>query len=230
MANKFLPFIVEKSPLHSIYQTMLTRSKGVNTLTFLGVFASIGEYGIKSVREYVDSQPDNTDTNTLYQSVSNYFKHGVDQEDYDAFLLLVEVMKLEDLKNANPKFNEFGYADIIGFIYVTALLERSSEYFTYDYNLYLSSHRDVLNDFRKYIVIDDENPDFIVPVKSESDLLAKVLFYSLLYTGPNRSYKFEKAEHGTESQDPTPYFDMKHEPKSPEDTDGDDSDEQGVPF
>ena len=205
MANKFLPFIVEKSPPHSIYQTMLSRSKGVNDLTFLNVFIIVCKHGIKKVRDYVDSQSEKVSTSTLYQEISNHFGHFVDKNDYDTFNLLQNSMSIGDLTLGDLKFSEYGYSDILGFIYALSVLGRSSEYFdSIDYENYLKNHPHVMNNLKEFITLDDDNYDHEIVVENRKDLIANILYYSLISPIAGSSYKIKKFVPNKEEEEDTP--------------------------
>lgn len=211
MANKFLPFIVEKSPLHSIYQTMLSRSKGVHTLTLLSVFSIVGDHGIKTVREFVDLQTEEMSTDILYQKISNHFKHGINSEDYEAFLLLQNSMTLGQLTEGDKRFNEYGFSDILGFIYVLSTLKKTYDYFSVDYRIYLEQHSTALENLKQYITLVDKYPDIQVSVSNMEELKSHILFYSLIYLGDVKTIQFVRAE-------------------SPKAKDEPEEEEEGVPF
>lgn len=193
MANKFLPFIVEKSPLHSIYQTMLSRSKGVHTLTFLSVFAIVGKHGIKSVREFVDLQTEEMSTDILYQKISNHFNHDINSEDYEAFLLLQNSMTLSQLTEEDKRFNEYGFSDILGFIYVLATLKKTYDYFSVGYVTYLDYHSTALENLKQYMALVDKDPDIQVSVSNMEELKSHVLFYSLICPEDKKTIMFVKS-------------------------------------
>ena len=192
VANKFLPFIVEKSPLHSIYQTMLSRSKGINTITFLNVFLAVGKHGIKKVREFVYSRSEKMDTNDLYQAISNCFGDGFNAEDYKAFNLLKYSMSLEELTEKDTKFNEYGYSDILGFIFVVAILGKSSEYFNNDYENYLKNYPHVMENLKKFMTFDEEDPGVVIDVETKDELVSKIFYHSLISHDPSYTYKIRK--------------------------------------
>lgn len=183
MANKFLPFIVEKSPLDSIYQTMLSRSKGINTLTLLSVFHAVGAQGIKKVREYVDSQSSDLTTEQLYQSIANHFSnYAVDGDDYSAFYLLRYMVSVEDLAEGNDKFQGYSHADILGFILVATLIGKSNDYFAIDYDSYLKNYSKVTQNIPEYVnLADDSGSDAAVEVIELYDVKAVEAF--ILYKG-----------------------------------------------
>lgn len=193
MANKFLPFIVEKSPLHSIYQTMLSRSKGVHTLTFLSVFSIVGKYGIKTVREFVDSQTEEMSTDVLYGNIAIHFDHDVNSKDYEAFLLLQNSMTLGQLTEEDKRFNEYGFSDILGFIYVLATLKKTYDYFSVDYVTYLDYHSTALENLKQYITLVDKNPDIQVSVSNMEELKSHILFYSLISSEGIKTIQFVRA-------------------------------------
>jgi hypothetical protein len=193
MSNKFLPFIVEKSPLHSIYQTMLSRSKGVNSLIFLNVFHAVGKHGIKAVREYVNSQSEKMDTNSLYQAIANHFDESVFSADYSAFMLLEHSMTVQQLTENSDKYSGYSYQDILGFIFVISLLQKNSEYFKIDYELYLSNYSIAKQNIKLFMNLVEVNPDIEILVESEDQLISKVLYYSLINYNPDNTYKFTKA-------------------------------------
>ena len=229
MANKFLPFIVEKSPLHSIYQTMLTRSKGINTITFLNVFLAVGRQGIKKVREFVNSKSEKMDTNDLYQAISNCFGDGVDAEDYKAFNLLKYSMSLEELTEEDTKFNEYGYSDILGFIFVVAILGKSSEYFNNDYENYLKNYPHVMENLKKFMTFDEEDPGVVIDVETKDELVSKIFYHSLISHDPSYTYKIRKVVSKKEGM---PAWDNETYGPGPAYQEGEDprTDAQEVPF
>lgn len=220
MANKFLPFIVEKSPLHSIYQTMLTRSKGINTITFLNVFLAVGKHGIKKVREFVYSKSEKMDTNDLYQAIFNHFGDGIDTEDYKAFNLLEYSMTIKELTEEDTKFNEYGYSDILGFIFVVAILGKSSEYFKIDYENYLENYPHVIENLKKFMTFDEENPGVVIDVETKDELVSKILYYSLISYDPSYKYEIRKVVSEKEgrpswkSKDPEPAYRKGEDPRT----------------
>jgi len=201
VANKFLPFIVEKSLLHSIYQTMLTRSKGINTITFLNVFLIVGKHGIKTVRDFVNSRSEKMTTEDLYQSISNHFGSDVNSEDYNKFNLLRHTMTIDQLTEGDTKFNEYSISDILGFIYVAAVLGKSEEYFKTDYSSYLKNYPDVLQNLKEFINLDDENHNVEICVETKDELISNILYYAIIDPDPSHIYKFKKSTYGKKESD-----------------------------
>ena len=58
MANKFLPFVVEKSAPTSVWEALLSRSKGMNVGTVGGILWMVLDKGVSQVREVVKTMPD----------------------------------------------------------------------------------------------------------------------------------------------------------------------------
>ena len=72
MANKFLPFVVESSSPLNIYQTLLSRSKGMERSLIASIFNIALNVDIDEVRQYAASQPD-MPTQALYNKIVEHW-------------------------------------------------------------------------------------------------------------------------------------------------------------
>ncbi len=178
MANKFLPFIVEKStPLH-IYQTLLSRSKGMNYGLIASIFRMVLGVGISDLRKYVNTLPE-LPLEKLYQELlDHYSTYRTDDELMKVFINLHEYMKPEDMDRMDPDLAEFEPKDILIFFMVLAQADMVADYSTIPFGKVIVHTDKVLANIPEYIEFSDTGEEMYF--KNADDLKAFIVYHSMI--------------------------------------------------
>lgn len=158
MANKFLPFIVEKSTPPHIYQTLLSRSKGMNTALITSVFYLVLHKGIKEIRTHVKTLPD-MQLEALYEELLNHWQEArIPEEDLQIFLGLSNYITSDETDKWDEALSEFSHNDIMAFFLVVCKCGISDNFTDLDFhNIFLQGTREgALNDIGKHKLFSDK--------------------------------------------------------------------------
>ncbi|NOQ48884.1 MAG: hypothetical protein GQ576_07105 [Methanococcoides sp.] len=141
---KFLPFVVEKStPIH-IFQTLISRSKGLNQVLVASILYLVLEKGIGTVRDKAAELPD-TNLDKLYeQLIIAYPSYLIPTEQFSRMQSLVKHMELWDKKEVATELEEYPMEDILNFLLVMLLVGKEKEYTSLDFNRILNGDSDVI--------------------------------------------------------------------------------------
>ena len=126
---KFLPFIVEKStPIH-IYQTLLSRSKGMNNILIASVFYLVLNKGIVAVRKDADPMPE-MPLEKLYAHLLNiYPQYSVSNEFFKRIQAVGPYIKLAGKKGDIPEeMDNYSLTDTMSFLLALLLSEKLEDY------------------------------------------------------------------------------------------------------
>lgn len=180
MANKFLPFIVDKSTPAHIYQTLLSRSKGMNTNLITSIFHTVLVNGIKEVRNYVKSLPDMPLEKVYEELTVHYQKDKITDEELQLFLNLELHLTPEDSNRWVDELDEFTLKDVLAFFLVMAKIGAITDVTEMDFNsLYLQGTREnILKNIPDYVNFSDAAPAKLF--SSPWDLQAYILYHTFL--------------------------------------------------
>ncbi len=118
MARKFLPFIVESStPIH-IYQTILSRSKGMNKLTVASIFNLILGEGIVKTREHIKKFPEMSLEKTYETLINTFPKYRVDSDHLILFNELTYLLTNNEIEQWDKDLSLFELKDVMPFLVV----------------------------------------------------------------------------------------------------------------
>ena len=125
---KFLPFIVEKStPLH-IYQTLIQRSKGMNTNLVTSILYLVADKGIIAVRKSATSLPE-MPLNKLYEELLNiHSSYRISNIDFNAFQLIKDYVKFHAMDKISEELKDYSISDQLSFLLVMSYIGKLNEY------------------------------------------------------------------------------------------------------
>ena len=185
MANKFLPFIVEKStPLH-IYHTLLARSKGMNNALIATVLHVVLVVGITKVRTYVKTLPD-LPLEKLYEEIADHYSpQRVSDYSLQLFLEVSSHIPRELIEDCftPPELLELEIKDLIIFCLVLVLVERLTEHTTLKFDELFHNSLDVLDNIPQYLNFSDSG----IPrqFKNAKDFRGFILYEVLINPNTN---------------------------------------------
>ena len=178
MANKFLPFIVEKSTPINIYQTLLSRSKGMNVLLVTSIFYLVVSKGILEVRKFVKTLPE-LQLEELYTAIMEGFPNFRIQD--DEFKLYTSFARHTDKnRNWSRELGEFTIFDTFAFFLVMSKVDRLHEVTDMPFDKVVADKEGILNNIQKYVLFSDSAE--VKEFYNSIDLQAYILYQALLTT------------------------------------------------
>lgn len=183
---KFLPFVVEKStPIH-IFQTLVSRSKGMNDVLVASIFYLVLEQGINEVRAAASSLPEG-DIGSLYEKLlTKYPSYRVSTTDYEKIQHLTELLttSCEFPENVHADLREHTVEDILAFCLVMMLHDAKtlSEYTTMDLNVLFDGRaEEVYQNIQTTGLFANDKPQ--VSFKSFNELKAYIMYHWFITPG-----------------------------------------------
>lgn len=124
---KFLPFVVESStPLHT-FQSLISRSKGINNITIASIFYAILDKGINEIRERAKTYPDNIATERLYEELmDDYPNHKIKTSDFNKIMNIKNEMEVTD--SIPDRLKDYETVDALIFLMVVTLVNLYEDY------------------------------------------------------------------------------------------------------
>lgn len=174
MANKFLPFIVEKStPIH-IYQTLLSRSKGMNMNTVMSVLYTVLEVGITDLRKFIKTLPDLPLQQLYEEIIGKYSQYRLEDSELKVFTSLKNYIQENDKKEWSEELSDLELSDILMFFLVMVKANRLDQVCNLPFDKLYHDGQDVLNNLPNAIAFSDggERMEF----KNAKDLKAFILY------------------------------------------------------
>lgn len=125
---KFLPFVVEKStPIH-VYQTLISRSKGLNNLLVTSILYMVVEKGITEIRSAAAELP-NMNLNQLYEQLLNaYPSYRITIEQYNKVQSVRRHLTPSHNKFFSSELRDYEASDIMNFLLVMVLTGKLDKY------------------------------------------------------------------------------------------------------
>lgn len=159
MANKFLPFVVEKStPVH-IFETLISRSKGMNNNLVTSIFYLVLSKGIKEVREIVAGLPD-MHLEKIYENlVNNNPKYRISGDLLQEFRNLSNFISPREIALIDKRLQEFEIKDALSCILVMCLLGRREEVTEIPFELIIEEKKNLLENIKDYFLIDESGEE-----------------------------------------------------------------------
>lgn len=182
MANKFLPFVVEKSSALNIYQTLISRSKGLPTEIVASVLLIVISKGITEVREYTNTLPDLSTEQLYSEIVSRYSSYRISMENLNLFLALRPYFyHIKYIDRMTKELGDYELKDILIFLLVMTLKgkEDVEQYTDYKFFEMLTTRSVVIGNLPLYISFSDTGSKRIT-VRNEVDLEAFILFTTFM--------------------------------------------------
>lgn len=180
MTNKFLPFIVETStPLH-VYQTILSRSKGINQLDILSIFAIVLNEDIKDLRAFAKELPDMNAKELYVEIIQKYSSHKVNEEMSELFLILIQ--EYIDYEKFTDNLSDMSLTDKAGFMCVIAAYGDTRSYCEFDFSrLFSEEKQQILNNVPDHVKF--SNSGVAVQITSRIQLMAFILYKAMFFSG-----------------------------------------------
>lgn len=176
MANKFLPFIVEKSTPTHIYGTLLQRSKGMNMNLVTSIFYMVMGQGVSELREYVKGLPAGLTVYQMYEEmVGKYSQYQILDEDFLPFLKLSKLFSAHDWADVSDELTkDFNSKDIMAFLFVMHKIGCLDEYTTLNFTGYFNDTSEVLGNVSEYVLFADDGIEVFF---TSSDELRTYIMY-----------------------------------------------------
>jgi hypothetical protein len=182
MANKFLPFVVEKStPIH-IYTTLLSRSKGMNYGLVAAVFDLVLTEGIADVRKYVNTMPDMPLQKLYEELISHYSKYRVDNDRLQMYLGFAPFIASEDANRISDELSELETIDALLFFMVTVKHDTFSEYCQIPFKEMEEQRFNILTNLPDHISFADSGE--LMEFRDAYQLQAFILYNAVLSESP----------------------------------------------
>ena len=155
MANKFLPFVVESSTPHSIFRTLISRSKGLNRALVASVFNMTLNVDIKELRKHANNL-DEMSLEQLYEELLQ--KHDIYRMNTDMLQHFTRIVQYFPDYNGwwdDVKLKDFEPKDVMMFLCVYSLNEKVGEYSNIAWKG-LWDYEEIFSDFKEYIKLSDD--------------------------------------------------------------------------
>lgn len=182
MANKFLPFIVEKSTPEHIYQTLLSRSKGMNMNLVTSIFYMVVDKGVAELRDFVKTLPDGISVTQMYEEmVGKYAHYQIMDEDLNLFVDLAPILGSHDWHEIHSDATKgLESKDILAFLFVMQKIGKIKDYTTLDFERYFdpAKRSDVLANLGEYVTFSDNGQPR--EFANHSELKTFILYHALL--------------------------------------------------
>lgn len=181
---KFLPFVVEKStPIH-IFQTLITRSKGMNEVLVASMLYLVVEKGIKQVRETASKIPD-MDLDNLYETLLTQYPHyRITNEQFSKIQSVAEHFHMWYPGKISAELTEYNLSDRMSFLLVMSLTGKLKEYTSLRFDLlYTDAADEILNNLIDLDLFSSDGHDYFF--KSKEDLKAFIWCHELLVESPD---------------------------------------------
>jgi hypothetical protein len=125
---KFLPFVVEKStPLHT-FQTIVSRSKGMNQIAIASIFWLIMDKGISYVRQIATELPE-MPLDKLYDQIINACPtYLIPNADFKAFGSMGKFIDKYAKDKISAELHEYEMSDIMSFLLAMHYMKKLPDY------------------------------------------------------------------------------------------------------
>ena len=176
---KFLPFVVDKStPIH-IYQTLVSRSKGMNSVLVASILYLVLEKGISVVRETAAELPD-MDLDKLYGALINaYPSYRITNEQHKKVQLVCKHVIYNGTGKISKELDEYDPKDIMSFLLVMLLVGKLEEYTSFRLDKLFNDEAESSEvNIKNYKLFSNDGKDYIFA--SEDALEAYVWFYTTI--------------------------------------------------
>ena len=196
---KFLPFVVKKSTPEHIYQALISRSKGMNSLLIASILHLVVEKGIVTVRATAAGLPD-MELSKLYEQLINaYPSYRITNEQFEKIQSVGKYINYHKKGNISDGLCEYEEKDIMSFLLVMLLIGKLEEYTSFKLEKLFdgTSRKSELNLIENGL-FSNSGSSFLFSSKEE--LAAYVWFYSGIFTVPSSFIKPVKAIYSPESK------------------------------
>jgi hypothetical protein len=177
---KFFPFIVEKSSPTYIFQAIISRSKGINTLLVGSIFHLIMERGIDEIRTVTKTLPDSMGIAQIYDELmTQYPAFRISEKTYGIFQEMSRYLKIEGFNNfVGEELNEYSHKDIMLFLLVLTLVKKEDLYTELNLKPFITdAYIDASNQLKIFNLFYDSSPHYLFD--SKEDLRGYFNFYGI---------------------------------------------------
>jgi len=180
--KKFLPFVKESTSPLSLYKTLVERGKGIPPFLLCGVFNTILEKGIDTVRDYVAVSGEST-TKEVYTRLVEYFNCDLSYGYIKNVELLVPYILDEYWKTRTSGLEQFSIAEGLRFLAVLYLHQPVSNYTTFRFSCRdLSSSKGILSNLKDTGLFSDSGDPVVFT--SKETLKGYILFHGSMDPNP----------------------------------------------
>jgi hypothetical protein len=179
MSNKFLPFIVESSTPVNIFNTIMSRSKGMNTVLVTSIFNVVLNSDIKTLRGMAKELPEMPLEKLYEELVARHPHYAVDDQMLKIFSGLTKYISKDAVKSWSEKLHEFGVNDIMLFMLPMSDNHAAlGEYTDMPFNKIVEDYDEIMNNVQEYVRFDDTGER--MTFKTESDMKSYIFYRALL--------------------------------------------------
>lgn len=175
---KFLPFVVADSTPIYVYQTIISRSKGMNSLDVVSIFYLVMDKGIKEVRATAEKLPAMA-LDKVYDALLNTFPtYRIHEESFQLMRSMEPYVTSEPYAEITEELYEYEMPDILNFLLVMCLVGRVSAFTTLRFDTLLEENHLPINLSKISLFSSNGKPAHF---GSKEDLKAYVLFNALVH-------------------------------------------------
>lgn len=179
---KFLPFIVEKSTPENVYQTILSRSKGLNNLLVASILFLVLDKGITKVRKTASTYPDTLPLGKLYEELLTVYPgYSISNENFQIVHAIGKYIEEYAWDRIPDSLKEYELTDIMSFLLVMVYINKLSEYTSLSFkHLFDGKREEAVNDLVPHKLFSSE----CIPrlFSSSDDLAAYIHFHVLVFS------------------------------------------------
>jgi len=179
MANKFLPFVVPTSTPLQIFETLISRSKGLNLNSVASIFNIVLKNGVSSIRDFCKALPDMS-TDQLYDEIENtYAVHKLLITEINLFKSVGAFISAEDKDNRIiAELKEYNNDELMLFFLVTVKNNMINDYTEMHFSEILPDSSHVLNNIPNYVKFSNKGSK--VEFTDINNLTGFILYHALL--------------------------------------------------
>ena len=180
MSNKFLPFVVESSTPLSIFNTIISRSKGLNNVLVTSVFNMVLNNDIKELRAEAKKLPDMSLEKMYEALLIHYGKWRVEDRMLAIFYGFPKYLEDSGHKSYHEDLLKFSHADVMSFFLPLAMKDPKalSLYTEMRFGEVITRYDEAMNDVQKFVNFADAGHSMYFD--SENDLRSFILYRAFL--------------------------------------------------
>lgn len=182
MANKFLPFVVEKSTPINIFSALLSRSKGMRPSLIASVFNLILKVGVVPIRKYIKTL-DDMPTTQLYEELTSQFSDcRIDSGLLELYMSFAQFLAPDYKERVSDELHDLSADDVTIFFMVMLDHPMWDEYTSIPFPLLEQKREQILFNLPNYIVFSDTG----IPTefRDANHLQAFILYNTVLSSDP----------------------------------------------
>lgn len=180
---KFLPFVVDKSTPEYIFQSLITRSKGVNSLLVSSIFNLILSFGISKIRQEAKDLPDDLPLSKVYEElIIRHTSYQISNDLYQKFQSIAEYIESYHKQELNDELKEYDIEDIMIFLMVMYLQSKEDQYISISLQpMGNGDYEKITTELSKFGLFSNDGEERMF--QSKEDLRSYIIYYGLLNPG-----------------------------------------------